>query len=144
MQSRANRLENEAAIVADKPVPHNLEAEEATLGCLLIDRDAIIKVASFLQPGDFFSERNGLLYRVRLDLYDHQQPGDFVTICDELERRGQLEAVGGAAYVSSLVSAVPTAVHIEHYARIVERTAIMRRLISAAGQIAALGYEDRN
>ncbi|MCL4368650.1 MAG: replicative DNA helicase [Actinobacteria bacterium] len=111
---------------------------------MLIDRDAIIKVASFLQPGDFFSERNGLLYRVRLDLYDHQQPGDFVTICDELERRGQLEAVGGAAYVSSLVSAVPTAVHIEHYARIVERTAIMRRLISAAGQIAALGYEDRN
>ncbi|MCL4499405.1 MAG: replicative DNA helicase [Chloroflexi bacterium] len=143
MQSRANRLENEAAAVADKPVPHNLEAEEATLGCLLIDRDAIIKVASFLRPEDFFSERNGVLYRVRLDLYDHQRPGDFVTICDELERRGQLEAVGGAAYVSSLVSAVPTAVHIEHYAHIVERTAIMRRLISAAGQIAALGYEDR-
>ncbi len=143
MQSRGNRLESEAAVI-DQPVPHNLEAEEATLGCLLIDRDAIIKVAAFLEPEDFFSPRHGIIYRVRRDLYDHQRPGDFVTLCDELDRRGQLEEIGGAAYVSSLVSAVPTAVHVEHYAHIVERTALMRRLIQAGGNIAAIGYEDRD
>jgi replicative DNA helicase len=122
--------------------PHNTEAEEAALGSLLIDPDAIFKVASFLAPEDFYREKNGWIYDAIRDLHNRREPADFVTLCDELERRGQLEEVGGAAYITFLINAVPTAIHAEYYARIVERTAILRRLISAAGQIAAIAYED--
>ena len=125
----------------EKTVPYNIEAEEAVLGSLLIDPDAIIKVASFLASEDFYREKNGWIYEAINDLHERREPADFVTLCDELERRGQLEEVGGASYITSLINAVPTAVHVEHYARIVERCAILRRLISAAGKIAAVAYE---
>lgn len=127
---------------AERAVPHNIEAEEALLGALLIDADAIARVAPTLRPEDFYRERNGIVYGVRLALYSRQDAGDFVTVCDELERQGKLEAVGGAAYLASLVNAAPTAVHAEHYAHIVERCSVMRRLINAAGKIAVIGYED--
>ena len=122
--------------------PHNTEAEEAVLGSLLIDPDAIFKVASFLEPKDFYREKNGWIYDAIRDLHNRREPADFVTICDELERRNQLEQVGGAAYITSLINTVPTAIHAEYYARIVERTAILRRLIGAAGQIAVIAYEE--
>lgn len=128
--------------VVEKTIPHNVEAEEAVLGALLIDSDAIAKVAPFLRPEDFYREKNRILYEVRLELYNRHEPGDFVTMCDELERRGKLEEAGGASYLASLVSAVPTAVHVEYYGRIVERCSIMRKLIGAGGQIAAIGYEE--
>ncbi|MEJ5198508.1 MAG: replicative DNA helicase [Anaerolineae bacterium] len=126
----------------DKTIPANPEAEEAVLGSLLIDPDAIIKVASFLEPDDFYREKNGWIYQAILDLHERREPADFVTLVDELERRNQLQQVGGAAYITSLINSVPTAVHVEHYAHIVERTATLRRLIAAAGQIAALAYEE--
>jgi len=125
----------------EKTVPYNTEAEEAILGSLLIDPDAIIKVASFLAPEDFYREKNGWIYEAISDLHERREPADFVTLCDELERRGQLEEVGGASYITSLINTVPTAVHVEHYAHIVERCAILRRLIGAAGKIAAVAYE---
>ena len=127
---------------SERMAPHNTEAEEAALGSLLLDPDAIFKVASFLEPGDFYREKNGWIYDAVRELHNRREPADFVTLCDELERRGQLEEVGGAAYITFLINAVPTAIHAEYYARIVERTAILRRLISAAGQIAAIAYED--
>ncbi len=126
----------------DKTIPANPEAEEAVLGSLLIDPDAIIKVASFLKPDDFYREKNGWIYQAILDLHERREPADFVTLVDELERRDQIQQVGGAAYITSLINSVPTAVHVEHYAHIVERTATLRRLIGAAGQIAALAYEE--
>lgn len=122
--------------------PHNVEAEEAVLGSLLIDPDAIFRVASFLRPDDFYREKNGWIYAAILDLHERREPADFVTLCDEMERRGQLAEVGGAAYITGLINAVPTAIHVEYYAHIVERCAILRRLISAAGQIAGLAYEE--
>lgn len=125
-----------------KMAPHNIEAEEAVLGSLLIDPDAILRVASFLYPDDFYREKNGWIYEAILDLHERREPADFVTLCDELKRRGQLEEVGGAAYITSLIEAVPTAIHVEHYGHIVERTAILRRLIGAAGQIAGLAYKE--
>ncbi len=126
----------------DKTIPANPEAEEAVLGSLLIDPDAIIKVASFLKPDDFYREKNGWIYQAILDLHERREPADFITLVDELERRDQIQQVGGAAYITSLINSVPTAVHVEHYAHIVERTATLRRLIGAAGQIAALAYEE--
>jgi replicative DNA helicase len=126
----------------DKTIPANPEAEEAVLGSLLIDPDAIIKVASFLAPDDFYREKNSWVYRAILDLHERREPADFVTLVDELDRRDQLSQVGGTAYITSLISSVPTAIHVEHYAHIVERTATLRRLIGVAGQIAALAYEE--
>ncbi len=126
----------------DKTIPANPEAEEAVLGSLLIDPDAVLKVASFLAPEDFYRERNAWIYRAILDLHERREPADFVTLVDELERRNILHEVGGAAYITSLINSVPSAVYVEHYGRIVERTAILRRLIEAAGQIAALAYEE--
>ena len=122
--------------------PHNTEAEESVLGSLMIDPEGIEIVAPFLPAGDFYHPRNRDVYAAMLGLFDRRQPTDFVMVCDELERLGQLEAVGGAAYVGRLLTVVPTSIHLEHYARVVQRTAIMRRLIGAAGRIAAIGYED--
>ncbi|KPL24995.1 MAG: replicative DNA helicase [Anaerolineae bacterium SM23_84] len=124
----------------DRLPPQNIEAEQSVLGSLLIDHDAIIKIAPFLLAEDFYREAHGEIYAAILDLHERREPADFVTVCDELERRGQLEAVGGAAYLTSLINSVPTAIHIEHYAHIVERTTILRRLIEAAGKIAGLAY----
>jgi replicative DNA helicase len=126
----------------DKTTPANLEAEEAVLGALLIDPDAVIKVASFLRADDFYRETNGWIFQVVIDLHEQRRPADFVTVVDELERRNLLQEAGGAAYIISLINNTPTAVHVEHYAHIVERTATLRRLIGAAGQIAALAYEE--
>jgi replicative DNA helicase len=128
--------------VPDKLQPHNIEAEEAVLGSLLIDTDAIIRVSTFLQPTDFYVERHGWVYEAVLELHERRQPADLVTLSDELERRGQLDDVGGAAYLTTLMNVTPTSIHVEFYARIVERTAVLRRLIDAAGKIAQLAYQD--
>jgi replicative DNA helicase len=125
-----------------RPVPYDIAAEEAVLGSLLLDRDAIIKVAPFLRPEDFYREAHGWIYSAVLDLYGRREPGDPVTLADELGRHGRLEAIGGYSYLMGLSNRAPTAVHIEYYARIVERTAVLRRLISAGGEIAALGYSE--
>src|SRR6266516_1223211 len=122
--------------------PNNTDAEEAVLGSALIDRDAIGKVAAFLRAEDFYRERNGAIYDAMLTLYDRRDPVDYMTLSDELGRRSQLEQIGGILYLGRLLEVVPTSFHIEEYGHIVERTALMRRLISAGGKIAALGYAD--
>src|SRR6478672_1354366 len=128
----------------ERPVPYDISAEEAVLGSLLLDRDAIIKVAPFLRPEDFYREAHGWIYGAVLDLYGRREPGDAVTLSAELERHGRLEVVGGYSRLIELSNHTPTAVHIEYYARIVERTAVLRRLISAGGEIAALGYSEES
>jgi replicative DNA helicase len=126
----------------ERSVPANIEAEEAVLGALIIDTEAISRVSTYLRASDFYRERHSTIFAARLDLHDRREPGDFVTLCDELARRGELDNVGGPAYLTSLINAVPSAIHVEHYAHIVERCAIMRRLITAAGDIARIGYEN--
>ena len=129
-------------MVVDRLPPQNIEAEQSVLGSLLIDSDAIIRTAPFLRAEDFYRETHSLVYQAILDLHERREPADFITLCDELERRNQLEEVGGAAYLTSLINAVPTSIHVEYYAHIVERAAILRRLITAAGQIASIAYEE--
>lgn len=133
---------SDQVVVPDKMVPHNIEAEQAVLGALLIDPDAIYKINTFLRADAFYAERHRWLYGSVLALHDRGEAVDFVTLCDELERREQLAELGGAAYITWLIDATPTALNVEHYARIVERTNTLRRLIGAAGEIAALAYED--
>jgi replicative DNA helicase len=134
------RIDTQRAI--DRLPPQNPEAEEAVLGSLLMDPEAAGKIAAFLKPDDFYRERNANLYAAMLAIYERREPVDFMTVTDELTRQGRYEEVGGLAYLSHLVGVVPTAVHVEYYARIVERTSVKRRLISAAGKIAAVGYDD--
>jgi len=126
----------------DKLVPHNTEAEEAVLGSLLIDPEALFQVSPFLKPDDFYIQKNDWIYATILGLHERREPIDFVTLCDDLERQGRLEEIGGAAYVTQLINAVPSAIHVEAYGRIVEQAAIRRRLISAASRIAQLAYQE--
>ncbi|MCX5987371.1 MAG: replicative DNA helicase [Chloroflexi bacterium] len=124
--------------------PQNSEAEQSVLGSILIDRDAIVRVAGFLQPDDFYRVAHRQIYQVARNLYERKEPCDFVLVCDELERRGELANVGGPGYITSLINMVPTAVNVEYYGHIVERNAVLRRLISAGGQIAQLAYDTQH
>jgi replicative DNA helicase len=126
----------------DRLPPHNIEAEQSVIGSLLIDRDAIIRVASMLKADDFYYGANGIIYQAIVDLYNRREPTDFVTLTDELQRRERFDQVGGLAYLSSLLNVVPTAVHVEYYGKIVERTASLRRLIDAGAQIVSIGYRE--
>jgi replicative DNA helicase len=126
----------------DKIVPFNIEAEEAVLGSLLLDSQAIVNVASFLRPDDFYREKNRWVYDAALALYARREAIDFLTIGDEMERHGVLDAAGGRSFLTALMNAVPTSIHIEYYARIVERASVRRRLIKVAGDIAQLAYEE--
>jgi len=128
-------------MVTEKLLPHDIDAEEAVIGSLLIDGDAIFKIATYLGPEDFYREKNQWVYEACFSLYERSEVIDQLTVAHELERRQRLEAVGGPAYLSHLISIVPTSVHIEHYSQIVHRMSLMRRLINAGEQIKALGYE---
>ncbi len=128
--------------VPDRMVPHNVEAEEAVLGSLLIDPEALFRVSPFLEGEDFYIQKNAWVYEAILAIHERREPIDFVTLCDELERRGQLEEVGGAAYITHLINAVPSAIHVEAYGHIVEQSALRRRLLNAASQIAQLAYHE--
>jgi replicative DNA helicase len=125
----------------EKMVPHNVEAEEAVLGALLIDPEALFHVSSFLSPEDFYIQKNGWIYSAITTLHSKREPIDFVTLCDELERNEELEEVGGAAYITHLINSVPSAIHVGAYGHIVEQAAVRRRLLNAAGEIARLAYD---
>jgi replicative DNA helicase len=131
-----------AAVSIDRLPPQSIEAEQSVLGALLIDRDAVIEVADFLRPQDFYRQAHGQIYDAVLELYGRREPVDIVTVSETLERRDALEQVGGSAYLTSLINLTPTAVNSVHYARIVERKAVLRNLIGAAGKIASIGFDD--
>ena len=122
--------------------PHNLEAEEAVLGSLLIDPDAIFEVGNFLRPEMFYRTQNRWIYEAILNLYDRREPIDLITLTDELRRQEQLEDIGGEGSLISLINTVPTSVNAQSYGRLVEATAIRRRLIGAAGSIANFAYDE--
>ncbi len=126
----------------DRLPPHSLEAEQSVLGAILIDRETIIEIAEFLQPQDFYRQAHGTVYKAMLELFERREPVDLVTVAETLERGEDLEQIGGRAYLSQLSNQTPTAVHAVQYARIVERKAVLRNLIGAAGKIAGIGYED--
>ncbi len=123
-------------------IPSNLAAERAVLGALLIDPDAMMKIASYIKADDFYRHSHGQIYQAIYSLNERREAIDYVTLVDELERRNTLAEIGGPAYITELIATTPTSLYIDHYARIVERTAILRRLISAAGSIAELAYDD--
>jgi replicative DNA helicase len=126
----------------EKLLPQNIEAERGLLGSIIIDPEAVDRVIGFVQADDFYRDAHRTIYESVLTLTSQGQSADFLTICDELERRNKLEDVGGASYITSLINQVPTSGNVEYYGRIVERTSVLRRLISAAGRIAAVAYDE--
>ena len=128
-------------MVAEKLPPHDVEAEEAVVASLLVDSEAIYRVAPILKPEDFFREKNAWAYEACLALFDRNEAINQVTVAHELARRERLEELGGAAYLSRLVAELPTAVGVEHYAQIVKRDAIYRGLIQRSAQIAQMAYQ---
>ncbi|MBW3625970.1 MAG: replicative DNA helicase, partial [Armatimonadetes bacterium] len=128
------------ASVMDRLPPQNLEAEQSTLGSMLLDKLAAERVLEILMPEDFYREAHQRIFTAMWDLAEQGEPVDIVTVAEELRRRNLLEAVGGAAYLTTLLDSVPTAANAEYYSRIVEEKAILRRLIEASHDIAQLAY----
>jgi replicative DNA helicase len=124
----------------EKLPPHDNEAEEAVIASLLVDPEAIFKVAPRLKADDFFREKNAWIYTACRALWDRSESINQITVAHELDRQNRLEDVGGIAYLSRLVTDLPTSVGVENYAGIVQRDATYRKLISAAGQIAQIAY----
>ena len=127
---------------AEKLPPHDADAEEAVIGSLLIDGEVINRIAPLVTVNDFYRERNRWCYEACQSLYHRGEAIDQISVARELSLKERLDEVGGPGYLSHVIAAVPTSVHAEHFALIVNRTATMRRLIQAAGDIAAIGYED--
>ena len=127
---------------AEKLPPHDSDAEEAVVGSLLIDGEAINRVAALVKPEDFYRERNRWCFEACESLYRRGDAIDQISVSRELSLKERLDEVGGPAYLSHLVGVVPTTIHVEHFAQIVNQTATLRRLIQAAGDIAAIGYGD--
>jgi replicative DNA helicase len=141
MQSTGQFL---TAETAGKLPPQNIEAETSVLGSILVDQEAIVKIADMLNPDDFYLPNHTLIYTAMVDLYEARQPLDLITLSNKLEGAGELERVGGSSYLTDLVGGVPSAAHVVHYAGIVTHKATLRRLISAANNIVGLGYDENS
>lgn len=120
--------------------PQNIEAEQSVLGSLMLDKEAIIKIADMLEPDDFYKKIHGDIYETMLGLYAKNEPIDLLSLTNRLEEKKQMEDIGGAGYLTDLVNTVPTAAHVVHYAKIVKSKKTLRNLIEASDQISRLSY----
>jgi replicative DNA helicase len=129
-----------------KPIPteqpQNLDAEASLLGAILIDADAIVKIADIINPEDFFDARNMHIYEAIVLLYEKRSPIDVLTLSDQLKTNGYIDMIGGPQYLTELTNFVPTAAHVEQYAEIVAQKAMRRRLIHTSSEISQLGYDE--
>lgn len=125
----------------EKLTPHNIEAEQSFLGSLLLDKDAMVKVADQLTPEDFYLDKHRRVYEAMLDLYRRSMPIDLLSLGNRLTDKNELESIGGRAELMSLANATPTAAHVVHYAEIIQKKSTLRRLLVAAQEITALGYD---
>lgn len=122
-------------------LPYPREAEEAVLGAVLVNPEAYYDVAHFLSAEDFYLHRHRWIWEAFVGLHDKRLPIDLLTVSEELERQGRLAEVGGPAFLTALINSVPSSLHAEAYAHLVEESATRRRLLEAANQIARLAYQ---
>ncbi|HEY1699217.1 MAG TPA: replicative DNA helicase [Trebonia sp.] len=120
--------------------PHDVAAEQSVLGGMLLSKDAISDVIEAIRPADHYRPAHQLIHEAILDLYARGEPADPITVVNELNRRGELNRIGGAPYLHTLIASVPTAANAGYYARIVRERAILRRLVEAGTRIVQLGY----
>ncbi len=122
--------------------PQNTEAEAAVLGAVLVNKEAIDKIADVIVDQDFYRHDHQIIFRAILRLYEKRSPIDLVTLTNELDGLKQLDEIGGPAYLAQLVNNVPTALHVARYAEIVHQKAVLRRILAAGQKITSLGYEE--
>jgi replicative DNA helicase len=128
-------------IAAERTLPHNLEAERSVLGAILLNNDAFNRAAEIVDAGDFFRDAHRRIFDKMVRLSERGDAIDLVTLKDELTRSGDIEEVGGPAYIAALVDGVPRSTNVEHYARILKEKATLRHLISSANKILSTAYD---
>ena len=128
----------------NKPIipPQNTEAEASLLGAILIDSDAIVKIADIISAEDFYDPKHGRIYEAISQLYEKHSPIDILTLSDQLKSTGFIDFVGGAGYLTELTNFVPTAAHAEQYAAIISEKSMRRRLIKSAQDTVNLAYNE--
>lgn len=129
-------------VSAGKIPPQNVDAEMSLLGAVLIDEETLADITEHVKPHDFYDRRHGIIFDAVMRLFEKNKPVDLLTLTDELKRKGELDEVGGSAYLTELTNYVPTAAHAESYAEIVAQKAVRRRLIKASGEISELSYDE--
>jgi replicative DNA helicase len=133
---------SDSSKINPKIPPHSEEAEISVLGALLLDKDAIISVAEFLDPGDFYDERHRNIYDAMLSLYEDRVPIDTLTVSEKLKKNKNFKNVGGATFLAQLTNSVPTAAHVEHYGRIVKNLATKRQLLTASSHLSEMSFDE--
>lgn len=126
----------------EKLPPQNIDAEQTFLGCLLIDKDAIIKVADIVTEFDFYKDAHRVIFETIKELFGRREPIDIISLTNRLEEKNQLDAIGGRSYLALLSNAIATSSHVVHYAQIIQKKATSRRLINAASEIAEMAYHE--
>lgn len=123
--------------------PQNISAEQAALGSMLLQEDAILHGVDILRPEDFYKKAHQIIFKCILELFEKSRGVDLVTLTEELNRKNLLEEIGGVTYLTNLINSVPTAANIEHYIKIIEEKSILRNLINNATKIISMGYEEK-
>jgi replicative DNA helicase len=121
--------------------PQSGDLEDALVGCLMMDKEALLKVVDFLRPEHFYKDKNGLIYECILDLFNKKEPIDLITLTHKLETLGHLVSIGGEVYLAYLLEKAESPVNVEYYAMEVKKTATLRRLISVGSEVMELGFE---
>jgi len=134
---------NETDFSSHKLPPQHIEAEQSILGGILIENEAINRVTEILDADDFYREAHRKIFNALINLSERDEPADLITLTNELRKIDQLDSIGGASYLASLIDSVPTAANIQYYARIVKEKAILRKLIQTSTEIITQSYEDR-
>jgi len=124
--------------------PQDIEAEKSVLGSLMLDKNAIVNVADFLLPSDFYENKHQKIYSTIIELWSKGEPVDILTVSHELKAKKELSSVGGIEYLTELADSVPTSAHLEHYAKIVKEQRVRRDLIAAASEISEKAFNDKN
>jgi replicative DNA helicase len=135
-----NRNKKEKEFLLDKVPPQDMEAEKSFLGSLLLDKDAIVKIADQVSSADFYSDNHGKIYDVMLELFEQRMPIDIITLSSKLKEKKQLDNIGGSSYLTNLANSVPSAAHVMHYGKIISQKATLRRLINASLEITEMGF----
>jgi len=126
----------------DRIPPHNDEAEQATLGALLLDDEAVATAIRYLRPDDFYSNANRRVYKAILNLFNQGRKADIITVIEELRQMGELDLSGGPSYIASLTNVVPSSANIDYYAKIVQDSSVRRSLLRISADISTRSYDE--
>src|SRR3989344_689259 len=126
----------------DKKPPQNIEAEQCLLGCLMLDKNAIVKIADFIDAQDFYKDIHKEIFWAMMELFEKMEPIDIISVSAKLKEKGKLDQIGESSYLTSLIKTVPTATHVGNYAKIVKEKKVLRDLIEASQKIGLDAFDE--